>query len=196
MKPMIFVAVAALLLGTGCRKTVTVTMVVVDEKTAVKTAKQAAQDAFGLLSAELAAAIEDGGTASALAVCSEKAPEIIAGMSEERGIVMERRSDRPRNAARMAEAVDLQVMEEFRALQAEGGAMVPDVRQDSFSMEVRLPIVINNPLCLKCHGTGDEVAEETREALRALYPDDRATGYQLNDLRGIWRIRIPPERKR
>jgi hypothetical protein len=58
---------------------------------------------------------------------------------------------------------------------------------------VRLPIIVSQPLCLQCHGSESDIAAETREAILAIYPDDKATGYRLNDLRGIWRIILSPE---
>ena len=55
---------------------------------------------------------------------------------------------------------------------------------------MRLPIPLSQPLCLQCHGGDEDIAPGTREAILAKYPQDKATGYQLNDLRGIWRIRV------
>jgi hypothetical protein len=57
---------------------------------------------------------------------------------------------------------------------------------------VRLPIVLNNALCLKCHGGADDVDAATMKVLAERYPADEATGYRLDDLRGIWRIEVPP----
>lgn len=42
------------------------------------------------------------------------------------------------------------------------------------------------PLCLQCHGTSIE--PPVREALDALYPEDRATGFALGELRGAFTI--------
>ena len=192
MSPALLAAGIALLCG-GCRKTETPQVIPVSEEQAVETAKQAAQEAFGILSTELAAAIEQGGVDSALAICSEKAPSIISGIARQRGISMERRSDRPRNPDQTADAEDLTAIESFREMIAKKDAPKADCRtEENGAVTVRLPIVINNPLCLKCHGTEDDVKIETRATLSKLYPHDRATGYQLNELRGIWRITVPP----
>jgi hypothetical protein len=51
--------------------------------------------------------------------------------------------------------------------------------------------VINNAQCLNCHGTpGKEVLPENHELIKGLYPQDRATGYSMDDLRGMWSIRL------
>src|SRR5690606_28580791 len=54
------------------------------------------------------------------------------------------------------------------------------------------PIIINNPVCLNCHGNiSAEVPANVSALLSELYPSDKATGYKINDLRGMWSIRIP-----
>ena len=47
------------------------------------------------------------------------------------------------------------------------------------------------PACLKCHGNAEtEINQATSEKLQKLYPNDLATGYQLNDFRGLWKIQF------
>jgi hypothetical protein len=51
------------------------------------------------------------------------------------------------------------------------------------------PITIALPACLKCHGNpGAEINPATLGKLKKLYPNDLATGYKLNDFRGLWKI--------
>lgn len=40
--------------------------------------------------------------------------------------------------------------------------------------------------CLSCHARADDLAPATRAWLRRAYPEDRALGYSLGDLRGFW----------
>lgn len=50
---------------------------------------------------------------------------------------------------------------------------------------------MTNGMCLQCHGTiGQEVSSETFTKIKELYPKDRATGYGLNELRGIWVVEM------
>ncbi len=46
------------------------------------------------------------------------------------------------------------------------------------------------PACLKCHGSTNDINEETLEIIQARYPSDRATNYQLGDFRGSWKIQF------
>jgi cytochrome c len=60
---------------------------------------------------------------------------------------------------------------------------------DSAHLLYTKPIVINNALCLNCHGeVGAAVTEETYALIREKYPNDNATGHQMGDLRGMWSI--------
>jgi hypothetical protein len=60
------------------------------------------------------------------------------------------------------------------------------------SRDFLAPIVLGNPLCLQCHGTpGKDIGPETLAAIKKIYPEDKAIGYQLGDLRGLWRITFP-----
>lgn len=158
-----------------------------DDSKVVALAKGAAQAAFGSLSGELGKAIAENGTTRAIPVCSSKAGSLTARIGDEQGVKMRRLSDRPRNPEQRATGEDLAALEAMRT------SPKPRVAwSDDGSAVVRLPIVIDNALCLKCHGGTTDVDAETRAALAKLYPEDEAIGYTLNDLRGIWRIEVPP----
>lgn len=161
---------------------------------AVKLAREAAQDAFTQLSGELAKAIGSGGPVAAIPVCSGKAGSVVAEVATKRQVEMVRLSDRPRNPAQAAQGSDLAAIQTFRAAIQRGEAPAPlDEAMADGSAVIRLPITVSQPLCLQCHGSASDVAAETRKAILAVYPDDKATGYALNDLRGIWRITVPPQ---
>jgi hypothetical protein len=38
--------------------------------------------------------------------------------------------------------------------------------------------------CLGCHGTVENIGPDVKTVLNNKYPDDKATGYQMDDLRG------------
>jgi hypothetical protein len=46
-------------------------------------------------------------------------------------------------------------------------------------------------LCMQCHGDRIEPGVEAR--LRALYPEDRATGFKKGELRGMFWVRLLPD---
>ena len=45
------------------------------------------------------------------------------------------------------------------------------------------PIIIQ-PLCLNCHGSTEDINQNVKNVLNTRYPDDKATEYQTDDLRG------------
>jgi hypothetical protein len=51
------------------------------------------------------------------------------------------------------------------------------------------PIKTGLPACLKCHGQpGSDIEPAAFDKIQQLYPADLATGYELNDFRGLWKI--------
>jgi hypothetical protein len=174
----------------ACGKPTEVRKATPEETTEI--ARAAAQEAFQALSAELAKAMADGGPVSAIPVCSNKAGSIIQQVASKRKLEMIRLSDKPRNVAQQAQGTDLEAIEAFRNALKNGGVMKPQMESlADGSVVVRAPIVISAPLCLQCHGGESDIAPATRKAILGIYPADKATGYQLNDLRGIWRIKVP-----
>ncbi|MCU0748216.1 MAG: DUF3365 domain-containing protein [Akkermansiaceae bacterium] len=190
MKPTFLTATFILSLALlACERKTAVNHVPREE--ALKVARDAAQEAFQQLSGELAQAIQAGGTVAAIPVCKSKAESLVSKVAGERELSMIRLSDRPRNPSQMATGADLAAIESFRAAILAGNPPSPAVSQEADgSTLVRLPIVASQPLCLQCHGSDNDISAETRAAILASYPDDKATGYRLNELRGIWRIGV------
>jgi hypothetical protein len=52
------------------------------------------------------------------------------------------------------------------------------------------PIAIE-PLCLSCHGDPASMKDDVKAALKQRYPADKATGYQIGDLRGALWAEVP-----
>ena len=50
------------------------------------------------------------------------------------------------------------------------------------------PILVQAP-CLSCHGPFEQIGPDVKQILQTKYPDDKATGYQLDDLRGAVSIK-------
>jgi hypothetical protein len=150
-------------------------------------------EAFGRLSGALAQAIAKEGPAKALSVCSEKAPQIAKEVATTHGVTLRRASAKPRNPKNAADNAEKAVLEVFAAALAKKEAPKPQtITNADGSTSFFTPIVLGNPLCLQCHGTpNQDIAPETLVAIQKLYPDDKATGFKLGDLRGLWRVTFP-----
>lgn len=148
--------------------------------------KHLTAEALALLSKNLADAIAKDGVPGAIGFCSEKALPLTASVDAN----LRRVSHKARNPKNKADAAELEILNAFRETLKAGKAPEPQVRKNADGSEAFFaPIVLANPLCLKCHGApGNDIDTDTLSALRKLYPQDEATGFQLGELRGMWRI--------
>lgn len=150
---------------------------------AVATARAAAADLGGRLVKKLAAAVGEGGPASAIVVCRDEAPAVAAAVSKERGLRIGRTSHLLRNAANAPPewAEDL-------AADAPRVYAHPDGR-----IGVTLPILAKE-MCVTCHGDAGRIPDDVRTAITKAYPDDAARGFAPGDLRGQFWVEIPAKR--
>lgn len=142
------------------------------------------------LIAALTEAIAKDGAAAAIGVCSERAPEIAAEVGLAHGVTLRRASEKPRNPNNAATDAEKILLAAFAADLENGKKPEPGVVTNSDGAVVfQAPIIIPSALCLQCHGdTKIDVAPGTLTAIQKLYPDDKATGYKIGDLRGAWSV--------
>jgi hypothetical protein len=49
---------------------------------------------------------------------------------------------------------------------------------------------------LKCHGKpGSQITQKTYDKILEFYPNDKAIGYDVNEVRGIWSIEFEKDNK-
>lgn len=144
----------------------------------------------------LEGALAGGKPSEALRACAAVAQNL-ARKHEGDGWRVRRVSERVRNPADTPDADERKVLQAWATLQAEGKLRPSDEHQEVVTengqeyYRYMKPIFIAGPVCLQCHGPSDTLAPDVREALQALYPDDRATGYKVGDLRGAISVKIP-----
>jgi len=147
-------------------------------------------EASSKLIAALTEAIANDGTANAISVCSERAPEIAKQVGKTHGVTLRRASDKPRNPKNAANDAEKVLLAAFAAGIDRNEPPQPQiVSNPDKSTTWFAPIVISNPLCLQCHGVPDrDITPATLTAIQKLYPNDKATGYKAGDLRGLWSV--------
>lgn len=144
----------------------------------------AARDAlFNALMERLQTVIKEQGLAKAIAVCGDEAPQIAQAVGKERGVRIGRTShklrnpnNRPPNWAQSL--VKAEVKEPQVLLHSDG------------RLAVLLPIRLKSQ-CLVCHGPETAIPNEVRTALQERYPNDQATGFREDDLRGWFWVEVP-----
>ncbi len=126
------------------------------------------------------------GVPAALEACQAMAPAITNRVATS-GATIGRATRRPRNPANLASGWQLEAITQFERTGHQGTVAPFERVLPSGRVAYAEPLVVGE-VCLRCHGApAPEVAAE----LRARYPDDRATGYALGELRGVAWVELP-----
>jgi hypothetical protein len=144
---------------------------------------------FKAFTRELTKAINEGGVKHAVDYCQTHANPIIDSLSAVYKVKISRISDKYRNPSDKPDEVALSIIENYKKLLADGKELLPHLEINGADTVFYSPIIILNPLCLNCHGEpGSTMETENYNYIKSRYPDDRAYGYKLGDLRGVWKI--------
>jgi len=153
-----------------------------------ETGKIYADSAQKMLGMNLMKAMSEGGPIGALDFCSVRAISITDSAAAVMNIELSRVSDKPRNVMNTAEFEELKIIGQMKAAHKTEKGIQPILSRKENSIIAYYPI-ITQPLCLQCHGNpGKEISPETAEVIAELYPLDKATGYEVNQVRGMWKV--------
>jgi hypothetical protein len=122
--------------------------------------------------------------ATAIGVCRTEAPQIAAAAAGP-GVGLGRSSHRLRNPANAPAPWMREIIDGYLADPADRAPRT--VRLGDGRYGYAEPIVMQ-PLCTVCHGS--TIDPELGRSIAALYPDDRATGFEVGDLRGIFWVTL------
>jgi hypothetical protein len=154
--------------------------------------RQLADSAQKALQGKLLGAIQEGGIPYAVDFCHVAALPLMDSLSQKFDVEIRRVSHRLRNPEDAPRDYEAPILEAYVYNFEEGLEMNDNVQKvgDDYFLYTK-PILMGNALCLNCHGQpGTQVQEATFLALQEKYPNDNALGHELNDLRGIWSIRL------
>ncbi|MBN8509836.1 MAG: DUF3365 domain-containing protein [Burkholderiales bacterium] len=162
----------------------------------VADARQASMAVPPKLLAVLQAEIARAGPEGAIEVCRVKAPELARAASQESGWTVRRVSLRNRNPKAVPDAWERAALEDFDRRAAAGDAPMKleaaaVVSVDGKPMQRYLRALPTVELCTQCHGPADKLSPAVIAQLKALYPDDRATGYSVGQIRGAMTLSRP-----
>lgn len=154
--------------------------------------RQSIQAYGGELKQELTSAIKSGGAIAALEACHLKAPKIAQQVSEKSGVKVARTSLKPRNAASAPDAWEEEVLNNFEARKAKGEDVntleFHAIVEEDGKREARyMKAIPTAELCLNCHGS--KIQPDVMAKITALYPQDKAVGFNVGDLRGAFTVR-------
>ena len=140
----------------------------------------------GTLKQTLMSAINSGELSDGIAVCHLQAPEIASALSVD-GWIIKRTSLKTRNSHNQPDEWEQSILNQFQA-QYESGQAIDDlvissVENKQFRLMKAIP---TGSVCLGCHGSN--IDPTTRKKLNALYPNDKAIGFNIGALRGAFSV--------
>lgn len=155
-----------------------------------KIVKELASQLGGALQKEMQA----NGPAAAIKVCKELAPSAASEASRKSGQHIARVSLKVRNPALGSpDAWEQKVLMDFdKRLEKENPAGIEFAEVVSEPQGKYLRYMKAIPVqdaCVKCHGAADGIAQPVKDALKAEYPHDKATGYAPSEIRGAFSIK-------
>ena len=148
-----------------------------------------AKDFMDSLKSILVTEIQTNGIASAISVCSDTAQLLTVNYGLSKGLYIKRVSFKNRNPLNAPDGFESKVLNYFGELSFEGKLnetteFTEVVNSDGiYSVRYMKPIIVQAP-CLSCHGTNEQINPEVKTIIQDKYPEDKTTGYQMDDLRG------------
>ncbi len=135
-------------------------------------------------------AIKKGGPGYAIDFCNMRAISLKDSLSRLNSCQIRRIALKYRNPVDMPQTEkEREQLNQYQLAYQKGESIKPEVYLFYDRIEYYQPIFIDKGTCLICHGNpGKQIAEETLEKIKARYPNDLATGFELNDFRGAWKI--------
>ncbi len=157
-------------------------------------AKQATAAFAGALKAELLAAMKSDGPLHAMDVCNTRAKAIGNEVSIEYGAQLSRVSARNRSPDNVPNEWQSLVLESFEDRKQAGEpfdtlSWYETVETEAVREFRFMKAIPTGGLCLQCHGK--DIIPAVSEKLAELYPEDKATGFGLGDIRGAFVVTRP-----
>ncbi|MEN3026413.1 MAG: DUF3365 domain-containing protein [Chlorobiota bacterium] len=128
----------------------------------------------------------------AVRICADTAQRFTASFAQQHGISIRRTALRWRNPQNRPDSLEAAWIEQFQRWRSEGRSLdtVVVVYHEN---DVRLlrPILLQSELCLMCHGSPEQIPSSVAQLLSERYPEDKARGFRVGDVRGALSIRVP-----
>jgi hypothetical protein len=167
-----------------------------DRESALLKGREAAGMLSDTLRVRLAQAVKDSGADGAISVCAWQARALADEAGQRLGVKARRVSLSPRNPLNAPDGFERETLVRLAEMAKEGGLpeeVFEERREGGLKVYRYVRPVLAGPLCLSCHGPLDSMRPEVRRALESRYPDDKATGYGINELRGAVSVIIPAD---
>lgn len=133
--------------------------------------------------------MQQGGPLQAVNVCSDTAADLTKSYSRDKNVDVKRFSFKNRNDANIPDLLEEKALKSFETLiskgnlTAETASIEKEIIDGKEAVRYIKPILVEAP-CLNCHGAETQISEDVANVLNQKYPNDKAKGYKIGDLRG------------
>lgn len=148
--------------------------------------------AGGVFMSKISKKYAEGGYQAAAKFCSMNAYPLTDSLATAYKVYLKRVSNKNRNPNNVPSEMEKEILEAYEYSIEHGDKLGSNVQfiRPGDTILYNNPIKIPSALCLNCHGTPDQISEEVRTILQEEYPNDKATGYEVGDLRGMWSLKF------
>ena len=159
------------------------------QKLFIQGAEQLVRQYSGALSGELMAALNDYGPSQAIKICGDQAQTLAVAHSAE-GWEVKRVSRKWRNVADRPDTAEIAVLEMFDNPATTDDYLTRWSGPDTAQVFHYYKKIVVKKLCLQCHGDLQTFDLDLYKKVKVAYPYDKATGYQVGDLRGMFVVNV------
>ncbi|MFK5938209.1 MAG: DUF3365 domain-containing protein [Sulfurimonas sp.] len=146
------------------------------------------------LQTQLKSNMKKGGPEQAATFCSNRAFNITRSVNSSfaNDTNIRRISLKNRNSENSPKSDEKVILEQMQKDFQNGKKIEPLILKQVFNntYKVYKPIFIKKGVCLTCHGDVEQRDEKAYNIISANYPNDKAIGYKMDDLRGAFVVTI------
>jgi len=156
--------------------------------------KEIAQATVKNLGSNLMKHMKEGGPEQAIPFCNTTANSLTEEVAKKYNVSIKRTSLKIRNENNKPNKDEEEILNQYLASLSKGESLKPIISKDKTGkVHFYAPMKLEAK-CLACHGTvGKKVSVKTDSIIKSLYPNDKATGFKVDDLRGIVNITFESE---
>ena len=146
--------------------------------------KKIAEETKKNLVTNLTQKISEKGAENALEFCNVNAIPLTKQLEDQHNVMIKRVSDKNRNPDNVANETERKYIDFFKEQ-----LVLKQKLEAKFDNGVFYAPITTNSMCLQCHGSEKDIKPATLAKIKSLYPNDKAIGYQENEMRGLMVIK-------
>lgn len=134
--------------------------------------------------------IQTSGILQAVSVCSDTAQVLTNNFGVQKGVYIKRVSLKNRNVSNAPDDFERSMLNRFAFMQQNNELSSETeyaeiVEEGEFKYLRYVKPILVQAECLNCHGSENDIMPDVKELISRAYPEDKAIGYKVGDIRGI-----------